>query len=122
MINFDDYTIAAIATPIGEGGLGVIRISGKEAIAVAGEIFRISTGVPISGLPTHTAHYGYAIDPITNEQIDDGIATIFRKPRSYTGEDTIEISCHGGIVPLRRVLESALRAGYPGCGYGDGCD
>ena len=104
-------TIAAIATPIGEGGIGVVRISGRDAADVAGAMFRSVSGVPIAGLPTHTAHYGYAHDPISNEQVDDGIITVFRAPGSYTGEDSVEISCHGGIVPMRRVLESALRAG-----------
>ncbi|HUV05966.1 MAG TPA: tRNA uridine-5-carboxymethylaminomethyl(34) synthesis GTPase MnmE [Armatimonadota bacterium] len=106
-----DDTIAAIATPIGEGGIGIIRISGRDSLAVAAEMFRPISGVPVHGLPTHTAHYGFALDSITEESIDDGVVTVFRKPRSYTGEDSVEISCHGGIVPLRRVLESALRAG-----------
>ena len=110
MTNLDD-TIAAIATPIGEGGIGVIRISGRNSLSVAGEIFRPVSGVPVPGLPTHTAHYGFVLDPITDEQIDDGVITLFRYPRSYTGEDAAEISCHGGIVPMRRVLEAALRAG-----------
>jgi len=106
-----DDTIAAIATPIGEGGIGVIRISGRNALAVAGEMFRPISGVPVAGVPTHTAHYGFAHDPISDEQIDDGVITVFRAPRSYTGEDSVEISCHGGVVPMRRVLEAALRAG-----------
>ena len=110
MTNLDD-TIAAIATPIGEGGIGVIRISGRNALSIAGEVFRPISGVPVLGLPTHTAHYGFVHDPITDEQIDDGVITPFRFPRSYTGEDAAEISCHGGIVPMRRVLEAALRAG-----------
>lgn len=104
-------TIAAIATPIGEGGIGVIRISGRNALGVAGDMFRPISGVPVPGLPTHTAHYGFAHDPISDEQIDDGVITVFREPRSYTGEDSVEISCHGGMVPMRRVLEAALRAG-----------
>ena len=110
MTNMDD-TIAAIATPIGDGGIGVIRISGRNALSVAGEVFHPISGVPVSGLPTHTAHYGFIHDPISDEQIDDGVITLFRYPRSYTGDDAAEISCHGGIVPMRRVLEAALRAG-----------
>ncbi|MGB9588530.1 MAG: tRNA uridine-5-carboxymethylaminomethyl(34) synthesis GTPase MnmE, partial [Armatimonadota bacterium] len=98
--NLDD-TIAAIATPIGEGGIGIIRISGRDAFMILQEIFRPASCVPIYAMPTHTAHYGYAVDAITEEVIDDVIATIFRKPRSYTGEDSAEISCHGGIVLLR---------------------
>ncbi len=110
-MSFLDDTIAAIATPIGEGGIGVIRISGTDAFAVSGEMFRLATGIPVPGVPTHTAHYGYAFDPVTDETIDDGVITVFRSPRSYTGEDAVEISCHGGLVPTRRVLEAALRAG-----------
>ena len=106
-----DDTIAAIATPIGEGGIGVIRVSGREAVAVAGEIFRLTSGLPLSVVPSHTAHYGFVHDPITGEEIDDGVVIVFRAPRSYTGEDSAEISCHGGLVPVRRVLEAALRAG-----------
>ncbi|MDH7482168.1 MAG: tRNA uridine-5-carboxymethylaminomethyl(34) synthesis GTPase MnmE [Armatimonadota bacterium] len=106
-----DDTIAAIATPIGESGIGVIRISGRDAFTVAGEIFHPASGVHVHGLPTHTAHYGYIEDPVSCERIDDGILTVFRAPRSYTGEDSVEISCHGGIVPLRRVLNAALQAG-----------
>jgi len=111
MHNLFDDTIAAIATAIGEGGIGIIRISGRNALSSAGEMFRPISGVPVPGLPTHTAHYGFAYDPITDEQIDDGVITVFRAPRSYTGEDSVEISCHGGIVPMRRVLEAALRVG-----------
>lgn len=110
MIGPDD-TITAISTPIGEGGIGVLRISGKNAIPLAEKMFRLSSVVPVSGFPTHTAHYGFAYDPITQEDIDDGILTIFRAPHSYTGEDSVEISCHGGIVPMRRVLDAALLAG-----------
>jgi len=106
-----DDTIAAIATPIGEAAIGVVRISGRGALDVARQMFRTASDVPIEGLPTHTAHYGFVIDPSSGERIDDGILVIYRSPRSYTGEDSVEISCHGGIVPLRRVLTSALRAG-----------
>lgn len=110
MTELDD-TIAAIATPVGEGGIGVIRVSGRDALVVAGEMFRPVSEVPVAGLPTHTVHYGYVFDPVTEEQIDDGVITVYREPRSYTGDNSVEISCHGGIVPMRRVLESALRAG-----------
>jgi tRNA modification GTPase len=104
-------TIAAYATPIGEGGIGIVRISGRNALVMADQVFRAATGTPIAGLPTHTAHYGYTYDPLTNEPVDDGVLTIFRAPRSYTGEDSVEISCHGGIVPMRLVLGAVLEAG-----------
>lgn len=104
-------TVAAIATPIGEGGIGVIRISGPNAIEVSGEIFRTVSGVSVADLRSHTAHYGWVVDPVMSDRIDDGILTVFLAPKSYTGEDSVEISCHGGIVPMRRVLEVATRAG-----------
>jgi tRNA modification GTPase len=104
-------TIAAIATPIGEGGIGVIRISGPIAVEVSGEIFRTKSGVAVADLRSHTVHYGWVVDPVMSHRIDDGLLTVFRAPGSYTGEDSVEISCHGGIVPMRRVLEVATRAG-----------
>jgi len=108
---FHDDTIAAIATPLGEGGIGIVRISGRNALDVARVIFSLSSGISVDTLPTHTAHYGHAVDPLMREMVDDGILTIFRAPHSYTGEDSIEISCHGGMVPMRRVLDAALRGG-----------
>lgn len=110
-MNWEEDTIAAIATPIGEGGIGIIRISGRSALTIAADIFQTVSGVPPPGLPTHTAHYGFVVDPITEERVDDGVLTVYRKPRSYTGEDSVEISCHAGMVPMRRVLEAALKAG-----------
>ena len=108
---FHDETIAAIATPVGDGGIGIVRISGRDAIDVAGKMFHVSTGTAVALLPSHTVHYGYALDPIMHVRIDDGLITVFRNPHSYTGEDSVEISCHGGIVPVRKVLEACLRAG-----------
>ncbi|HEY3297785.1 MAG TPA: tRNA uridine-5-carboxymethylaminomethyl(34) synthesis GTPase MnmE [Armatimonadota bacterium] len=111
MTFYNDDTIAAIATPIGDGGIGIVRISGREAVAVASRMFQTTSKIHVDDLPSHTVHYGYAIDPECKTHIDDGLITIFRGPKSYTGEDSVEISCHGGIVPMRKVLEAALRSG-----------
>lgn len=100
-------TIAAIATPIGFAGIGVIRISGPEALAVASRLFKPE---PMA-FPTHTAHHGSLIDPRSRDPIDDAVLTVFRAPKSYTGEDVIEISCHGGIAVLKSALGAALSAG-----------
>ncbi len=108
-MNLQD-TIAAIATPVGASGIGVIRISGPDALAIASKIFK-SKAIDINSAATHTAHYGKLIDPVSGEHIDDVVLTIFRAPKSYTGEDTAEISCHGGIPILRAVLNAALSAG-----------
>lgn len=107
MLHLND-TIAAIATPPGEGGVGIVRVSGPAAFAIADRLFAARSGPP-STLPTHTIHYGVVREE--DERIDDVLLLVFRGPRSYTGEDVVEFSCHGGPVTLGRVLAAALRAG-----------
>ncbi len=99
-------TIAAIATPAGEGAISAIRISGNEAFAVAQKIF---TG-PIDSYATHTAHYGKIVDR-EGKTIDSVLLLIMRNPKSYTGEDSVEIFCHGGSLITRKVLERIYEAG-----------
>lgn len=99
-------TIAAIATPPGEGGVAIIRISGKEALSVAEKIF----AGPVRRYKSHTAHLGKIIDA-NGATVDEVILLPMLAPRSYTGEDTVEIHCHGGSLITRRVLETALAAG-----------
>lgn len=102
-------TIAAVATPYGTGGMAVIRISGQNALAVAERIFLPASGAPLSAFPPRTALYGKILKD--GLPIDDGIATFFKGPASYTGEDTAELSCHGGILLASLVYQSALEAG-----------
>jgi len=104
-------TIAAIATPIGEGAIGIVRLSGPEAIPIADRIFRARSGKPVASFETYTAHYGHVVDPATGEVVDEVLVSLFRAPKSYTREDVVEISCHGGIVPLRRTLDLLLQGG-----------
>jgi tRNA modification GTPase len=99
-------TIAAIATPPGEGGVAIVRISGNDAIAVAEKIF----SGPVRSYKTHTAHFGKVIDSDGNV-VDEALILVMLAPKSYTGEDTIEIHCHGGSLITRRVLETILKAG-----------
>jgi len=101
-----ERTIAAIATPPGEGGVAIVRISGKEALQVASRSF----SGPIYRYKSHTAHRGQVVDK-SGQAIDDAIALVMLAPRSYTGEDTVEIHCHGGVLITRRVLEAVLDAG-----------
>jgi tRNA modification GTPase len=101
-------TIAAISTAIGEAGISVIRISGKDAIKIADKIFVGKK--KLAEVKTHTAHYGKIVDGEGNV-VDYVVATVFKAPYSYTGEDTVEISCHGGILVTRKVLETVLEAG-----------
>ncbi len=99
--------IAAIATPVGEGGIAVIRVSGKGAIEKADQCF---SGKKLSGVDSHTVHFGKILGK-NGEVVDEVLATVFRSPKSYTGEDTIEISCHGGVLVTQAVLETILKCG-----------
>jgi len=102
-------TIAAIATPMGEGGIGIVRISGKLALNIADNIFISPRGAKPSTFKTYTTHYGSIVKDA--KVIDEVILTIMRSPKSYTKEDVVEINCHGGIVALRAVLELVLENG-----------
>lgn len=107
-LNLTD-TIAAIATPIGDGGIGIVRLSGKDALAIADKIFISKDKKKSSEFKTYTTHYGVVADKA--KIIDEVILTVMRSPRSYTKEDIIEINCHGGIVALRAVLDLVLANG-----------
>lgn len=102
-------TIAAISTPIGEGGIAVIRVSGPEAIQVVDQIFQGSTS--LREVNSHTVHYGHIVDPVSRKRIDEVLVTVMRKPRTFTREDVVEVSCHGGIIPVQSTLEAILSAG-----------
>ena len=101
-------TIAAISTPPAPAGLGVIRLSGSEAIAIADRVFRASDKT-LADMAGYTAAYGHVFD--REGDIDECIATVFRAPHSYTGEDVVELSCHGGVYLLQRTLRAVLDAG-----------
>ena len=110
---FDD-TIAAIATAPGEAGLAVLRVSGPRALAVADACFAGRS--PLAEAASHTLHYGWAVWPspepaVERRRLDEAVAGVFRAPRSYTREDVVELSCHGGGVAARRVLAALLAAG-----------
>ena len=104
-------TIAAIATPTGEGGIAVIRVSGALALAIAASVFRPASGKTPTEFTGYSVHYGQVVAPNTSELLDDGLLTVFRAPHSYTGEETVELSCHGGRQISRRVLEVCVDAG-----------
>ncbi len=98
-------TISAISTPLGKSGIGIVRLSGPEAIDIAGKLFRSPHGVDLAGVETHTLHYGFIRDPDTGGRMDEVLVSVMRAPSTYTREDIVEINCHGGIVPLRETLE-----------------
>ena len=102
-------TIAAIATAMSSSGIGIIRISGKEAVTITEKIFHMKNGKKLSEMPTHTIHYGHICDG--EEVIDEVMVLLMRGPKSYTREDTVEIDCHGGVYVMRRVLETVIRYG-----------
>ena len=104
-------TIAAISTPLGEGGIGIVRLSGKDALPIVQGLFDRQ-------LQNRRLVYGHIVDPETGEVIDEALAAYMKAPHTYTREDVVEIDCHGGPIPLQRILGLALRCGaraaYPG--------
>lgn len=102
-------TIAAISTPQAEGGIAVIRISGDKALEIADKVFCTASGRLPSEMKGYTCAYGHAVKD--GEVIDEGVLTVFRAPKSYTGEDVVEISCHGGIYVSRRTLRAVIESG-----------
>jgi tRNA modification GTPase len=110
MFRGDEHdTIAAIATPYGESGIGIVRISGSEAKGIAERIFRPRRGP--STLTTHHIRYGEIVDPEGGRSIDEVLLTFMAAPKTYTRQDVVEINCHGGFGVLQRVLETVLRLG-----------
>ena len=102
-------TVAAVSSPRGKGGVALIRISGEEAVAVASRCFSPKCALPLTELPARKAVFGDILED--GAPIDDGMLTIFRSPASYTGEDVVEITCHGGVLVTQRVLEAVFAAG-----------
>lgn len=109
-------TIAAIATTVGESAIGIVRMSGSDAVRIADMIFKARSGRKVSRLRTHTVHYGWITEkpPATGHRpqvIDEVLLTLMRAPKTYTREDIVEISCHGGVRPLQKILEAVVGAG-----------
>lgn len=104
-------TIAAIATPLGEGAIGIVRISGKDAIPIADSLFSSPKNKKLADTGTHRLIYGFIKDPATDKKVDEVLIAIMKAPLTYTREDIVEINCHGGILPLRKILELVLKSG-----------
>ena len=105
-----DKTIAAISTAMSASGIGIVRISGDEAMEVISRIYRSKNGnKDIKKVKSHTIHYGFIYDG--EEVVDEVLVMIMKGPRTYTGEDTVEIDCHGGVYAMKRVLENVLKNG-----------
>ncbi|WLV24700.1 tRNA uridine-5-carboxymethylaminomethyl(34) synthesis GTPase MnmE [Aciduricibacillus chroicocephali] len=105
-MDFD--TIAAISTPIGEGAIAIVRLSGPDAVTMANRIF---TSKDLTEVPSHTIHYGKLVDPHSGEVAEEVMVSVLRTPKTFTREDIIEINCHGGLVAANRTLELVLAEG-----------
>ncbi len=111
MENYKNETIAAIATALSDSGIGIVRISGENAIHIVDGIFRTPSGKRIlTNVQSHTIHYGYIVDREENV-IDEVMVAVMKAPKSYTTEDTVEINCHGGVLVVQKVLQTVLENG-----------
>jgi tRNA modification GTPase len=107
----DDDTIAAISTPLGEGGIGIVRMSGRDALTIASQIFISPKEKQPGEIRNYSLTYGHILDPSTGEKIDEVLLSLMRAPSSYTKEDVIEINCHSGMISLTRILGIVLKSG-----------
>ncbi|WP_124057768.1 tRNA uridine-5-carboxymethylaminomethyl(34) synthesis GTPase MnmE [Vaginisenegalia massiliensis] len=105
---YQQDTIAAISTALGEGAIGIVRLSGDQAVEFANQVFK---GKDLTQVPSHTIHYGHILSPLNHQIIDESMVSVMRGPRSFTREDIVEINCHGGIIAVQRVLEALLYVG-----------
>lgn len=104
-------TIAAISTPMGEGAIAIVRLSGDKAVEIADRIFCAPNNKQLAEQTTHTIHYGHLIEPKTNEIVEEVMLSLMRAPRTFTREDVVEINCHGGLTSVNRVLKLVLTNG-----------
>ncbi|MDR4950235.1 tRNA uridine-5-carboxymethylaminomethyl(34) synthesis GTPase MnmE [Neobacillus cucumis] len=104
-------TIAAISTPMGEGAIAIVRLSGDEAIPIADKLFKGVGGKRLKEAASHTIHYGHLLDPKKGEVIEEVMVSVMKGPKTFTKEDVVEINCHGGIVSVNRVLQHVLKYG-----------
>ena len=102
-------TIAAISTGMTDSGIGIVRISGEDAVEIADRVFHMKSGKKLCDQQSHTIHYGYIADQ--EETVDEVLVMLMRGPRSFTAEDTVEINCHGGVFAMKKILELVIRAG-----------
>ncbi|MGR9048036.1 tRNA uridine-5-carboxymethylaminomethyl(34) synthesis GTPase MnmE [Halobacillus faecis] len=101
-------TITAISTPMGEGAIAIVRLSGPESVAIAASLFK---GKDLNEVDSHTMHYGKIIDPESGEMAEEVMVSVMRAPKTFTREDIVEINCHGGLVSVNRLLEIVLASG-----------
>ena len=105
-----EETISAVITALGEGAVGIVRISGEQALAVGETLFKAVSGKKLAEYSSHTMVYGHVYD-VDGSLVDEVLAVYMRAPRSYTAEDVVEIQCHGGLQSLKKILQLTYRAG-----------
>ena len=106
-MDFD--TITSISTPMGEGAIGIVRLSGPQAVEIGDKLYKGKK--PLAEVDSHTINYGHIIDPETNETVEEVMISVLRAPKTFTREDIIEINCHGGILTINRILELTMTHG-----------
>lgn len=106
-----DDTIAAISTPVGEGGIGIVRMSGKDSLDIIAKIFKSYKNKDVKEMKSYTMMYGFIIDPKNNEKVDEVIISYMKAPNTYTREDIVEVNCHGGVVAVKKILSLILENG-----------
>ena len=104
-------TIAAISTPMGEGAIAIVRLSGEEAISIVDKLFKGVGDKKLKEVLSHTIHYGHIVDPNTKETVEEVMVSVMRAPKTFTREDVVEINCHGGLVSVKQVLQLVLESG-----------
>src|SRR5699024_3848616 len=118
MINFrikearwmmDLDTITSISTPMGEGAIGIVRLSGVDAVSIADKLYKGKESLDC--VPSHTINDGHVVDPVTNDIVEEVIVSVLRAPKTFTREDIVEINCHGGILTINRILELTMTHG-----------
>lgn len=109
MKHFYNDTIAAISTAVSSAGIGIVRVTGKESIEIADKVFKGKNNKKLCNQKSHTIHYGYIVDQ--ERQVDEVLVMLMKGPHSYTGEDTVEINCHGGVYVVKRILEILIKNG-----------
>ena len=109
-VTYFEDTIAAVSTAVSEAGIGIVRISGPEAVKIADRVLTFPGGKKLADAPTHTIHYGFLHDA-NGDALDEVLVSVMLSPRSYTAEDTVEINCHGGVYIVQRALEAVTDAG-----------
>ena len=104
-------TIAAISTPMGEGAIAIVRLSGPEALSIADKVYKGPRGKTLHSVDSHTINYGHIVDPETDKVVEEVMVSVLKAPKTFTREDIVEINCHGGIVTVNQVLQLVLRQG-----------